>query len=65
MSLLWIPVIIYGFGVIVGSFITIAMAIDEDWKFSQIGLCLIWPLTLVWVVFFGADIRGWFERHWG
>lgn len=62
---LWVPLIVYGFGVLIGWFIVFAMAIDEDWKFSQMALCLIWPLTIIWMTVFGADIPGWFERHWG
>lgn len=62
---LLVLLIIWGVGALVGMLVVMMMAVDEYWKFSQLALCLIWPVMLVWMVVFDADIPGWFERHWG
>lgn len=61
----WLIVGLYSLGVITGWLIVVGMAIDEDWKFSQLALCLVWPLVLMYMVVFNGDLPGWFERHWG
>jgi peptidoglycan/LPS O-acetylase OafA/YrhL len=59
---------VWGVGALVSVLFVTATAMDEDWKFWQIGLALLWLPALIWIIVFRAgdprNFPDWFRRHW-
>ena len=69
MILFYVLLGVYLVGLVISWWVVIVMSIDTDWTFSQMGLAVIWPLTIIWlVVLQGGHLRDfprWVSRHWG
>lgn len=65
----WTIIGVYLLGAVIAWSMVLMMSIDADWRFSEMALAVIWPITLLWrLIFNGAGISqfpDWVRRHWG